>query len=130
MRCNFWNIIFKKFFISSQQNNELNKRKLEISERITQINDFDSHLKEEKATLDVKVGQMEASLKSKSKQLHERIEQIKEMCEIVEGLKDEKDEAQYKLHQFENLTKCQKLEIESKSSMLKQFELVILLFEK
>lgn len=93
---------------------------------------FDSRLKEEKATLDMKMAHMEASLKSKSKQLHQRIEQIKEMSEMVETLKEEKDQKNYKLHQLENMLKCQKHEIESKSSLLKQFELVrdLLLTEK
>ncbi len=49
---------------------------------------------------------------------------IKEMSEVVEGLKEEKEQTDYKLQQYENIIKCQKLEIESKSSILKQLELV------
>ncbi len=44
---------------------------------------------------------------------------------MVEKLKGEKEQAEFKLHQFENLIKCQRVEIESKSTLLKQFELVI-----
>lgn len=47
---------------------------------------------------------------------------IKEMSDLVNNLKDDKEQAEFKLEQFENLTKCQKLEIESKSSLIKQLE--------
>ena len=50
------------------------------------------------------------------------------MNEIVEGLKGEKEQEIHKIQQFENLIKCQKLEIESKLSMVKQCELVIHFF--
>lgn len=109
--------------IITQQSNELSKRKLEICERINQIDVFDTQLKTEKASLEVKMDNLEANLKTKSKQLHQRIEQIKEMSEIVEGLKDEKEQVNYKLQQYENIIKCQKLDIESKASILKQLEL-------
>ena len=64
--------------IINQLNVELNKRKLEINERIIQIEILDKHLKEEKNTLDLKMAHLEASLKSKSKQLHQRIDQVQE----------------------------------------------------
>ena len=51
------------------------------------------------------------------------------MSEIVEGLKDEKEQVNYKLQQYENIIKCQKLDIESKASILKQLELVIFKIE-
>ena len=60
----------------SQQSNELSKRKLEICERINQIDVFDTQLKTEKASLEVKMDNLEANLKTKSKQLHQRIEQV------------------------------------------------------
>ena len=47
------------------------------------------------------------------------------MNEIVENLKIEKDQIEYKLQQYENQLECQRLEIESKSSLLKQFDFVI-----
>jgi uncharacterized protein (UPF0276 family) len=50
------------------------------------------------------------------------------MNEIVENLKIEKDQIEYKLQQYENQLECQKLEIESKSSLLKQFDFVIYQF--
>jgi hypothetical protein len=46
------------------------------------------------------------------------------MNEIVDNLKEEKEQIEFKLQKFENLIKCQKLEIESKSNLLKQYELV------
>ena len=46
------------------------------------------------------------------------------MNDVVENLKLEKDQVEYKLQQYENLLECQKLEIESKSSLLKQFDFV------
>jgi hypothetical protein len=46
------------------------------------------------------------------------------MNEIVDALKEEKEQSEYKLHQYENLMKCQKVEIDSKCSLLRQFELV------
>ncbi len=46
------------------------------------------------------------------------------MNEIVDVLKEEKEQSEYKLQQYENLIKCQKVEIESKYSLLRQFELV------
>ena len=46
------------------------------------------------------------------------------MNDVVENLKIEKDQVEYKLQQYENLFECQKLEIESKSSLLKQFDFV------
>ncbi|RNA37250.1 hypothetical protein BpHYR1_047263 [Brachionus plicatilis] len=39
---------------------------------------MDKHLKEEKNVLDLKMAHLEANLKSKSKQLHQRIDQILE----------------------------------------------------
>lgn len=50
------------------------------------------------------------------------------MNEIVDVLKEEKEQTEYKLQQYDNLIKCQKVEIESKCSLLRQFELVGLLF--
>lgn len=111
---------------SSQQSNELNRRKVEINERIIQIEHFDQLLKEEKTKLDLKITNLEANLKSKSKQLHQRIDQIKDMNEIVDSLKENKEQMEFKLQKYENLIKCQKLELESKSSLLKQYELVSL----
>ena len=46
------------------------------------------------------------------------------MNEIVDSLKEDKEQIEFKLQKFENLIKCQKLEIESKSNLLKQYELV------
>lgn len=46
------------------------------------------------------------------------------MNETVTTLKDQKEQVEYKLQQYENLIKCQKLDIESKASLIKQFELV------
>ena len=46
------------------------------------------------------------------------------MNEIVDTLKEDKEQIEFKLQKYENLIKCQKLEIESKSSLLKQYELV------
>ena len=46
------------------------------------------------------------------------------MNEIVENLKSQREQSEYKLEQYENLIKCQRLEIESKSSLVRQFELV------
>jgi hypothetical protein len=43
---------------------------------------------------------------------------------IVDSLKESKEQIEFKLQKFENLIKCQKLEIESKSNLLKQHELV------
>ena len=42
----------------------------------------------------------------------------------MENLKSQKEQSEYKLEQYENLIKCQRLEIESKSSLVRQFELV------
>lgn len=47
------------------------------------------------------------------------------MNEIVDTLKEDKEQIEFKLQKYENLIKCQKLEIESKSSLLKQYELRI-----
>jgi len=46
------------------------------------------------------------------------------MSDKVDSLKEEKDQAEYKMQQYENLIKCHKLEAESQSSLLKQLELV------
>ncbi len=46
------------------------------------------------------------------------------MSEIVQNFKEEKDQIEYKLKQFDNLIKCQRHEIESKTALLKQFDLV------
>ena len=42
----------------------------------------------------------------------------------MELLRDEKEQCEYKLKQNERLIKCQQNEIESKSSLIKQSELV------
>jgi hypothetical protein len=62
--------------IIAQLNVELSKRKSEINERITQIEILDKHLNEEKTSLDLKMAHLEANLKSKTKQLTQRIEQV------------------------------------------------------
>ncbi len=49
---------------------------------------------------------------------------IKEMSDLVNKLKEEKDQVEYKYEQCGNVIKCQKLEIESKASLVKQLELV------
>jgi hypothetical protein len=40
------------------------------------VDAFDRNLKEEKSKLDLKIAHLEANLKSKSKQLHQRIDQV------------------------------------------------------
>ncbi len=50
------------------------------------------------------------------------------MNDIVEALEEEKDRERHRIQQAENLLKCQRSEIESKTSMIKQFELVSKLF--
>ena len=52
---------------------------------------------------------------------------IKDMNDVVENLKVEKDQLLYKLQQYDNVIDCQKLEIESKASLLKQFDFVIMI---
>ena len=47
------------------------------------------------------------------------------MTDLVDDLKQNKEEIEYKLVQFEDIIKCQKLDIESKSNLIKKFELVI-----
>jgi hypothetical protein len=44
---------------------------------------------------------------------------------MVNAFKGEKDQFDYKLQQYENVIKCQKLEIDSKTSLIKQFDLKI-----
>jgi chromosome segregation ATPase len=78
--------------------------------------------------MDVKMTQLETSLKSKTKQLHQRIDQIKELSDLVNKLKEEKEQAEYKNEQCENVIKCQKMEIDSKASLVKQLELVSFIF--
>lgn len=46
------------------------------------------------------------------------------MSELVNKLKEEKDQVDYKLEQMESQARCQKMEIESKSLLIKQLELV------
>ena len=153
--------------MSSQQNEELAKRKSEIAERINQVNlhndgcvskfkkniaslfflkieMLDSFLKEEKSVIELKRAHLEANLRAKTKQLQERTEEvenfnnlkfiflilkkifkkIKELNKTISSLNEEKEQSLYKLQQFENLLKCQRLEIESKTSLIKQIELV------
>lgn len=43
----------------------------------------------------------------------------------MNNFKGEKDQFDYKLQQYENVIKCQKLEIDSKTSLIKQFDLKI-----
>ncbi len=50
------------------------------------------------------------------------------MNDLVEALKEEKEREIYKSQQIENLFKCQQVEIESKSSIIRQFELVLRFF--
>jgi hypothetical protein len=47
------------------------------------------------------------------------------MTDLVDDLKQNKEEIEYKLVQFEDIIKCQKLDIESKANLIKKFELVI-----
>ena len=56
-----------------------------------------------------------------------KILKIKDMNDVVENLKVEKDQLLYKLQQYDNVIDCQKLEIESKASLLKQFDFVIMI---
>lgn len=44
---------------------------------------MDKHLKEEKNVLDLKLAHLEANLKSKSKQLHQRIDQVRIVYLII-----------------------------------------------
>ena len=46
------------------------------------------------------------------------------MSELVNKLKEDKEQTEYKLEHCENTVKCQKLDIESKCSIVKQLELV------
>ena len=45
---------------------------------------------------------------------------IKTMSELVNKLKEEKDQVEYKLEQSESQMRCQKMDIESKSLLIKQ----------
>lgn len=85
---------------------------------------------------------LEENLRNKSKQLNQRIEQvfchlliiwelikfllfkIKEMNEAIDDMKQQKEEAEDKIRKFEDMLKCQKLEIDTKNSMIKKLELV------
>lgn len=46
------------------------------------------------------------------------------MNDLVDELKQNKEEMEYKLLKYEDIIKCQKLEIDSKSSLIKKFEFV------
>lgn len=44
---------------------------------------------------------------------------------IVDEMKSKLEQFEHKIQQLENINKCQQLEIESKQSILRQYELVI-----
>ena len=46
------------------------------------------------------------------------------MSEIVDELKQHKEESQYKILQYEDTIKCQKLELDTKQSLIRKFEYV------
>jgi len=83
--------------------------------------------KEERSQLEQKVNNLEASLKAKTKQLQQRFDDVKSMSDAVECLKQDKEKSDFKLQQNDNLIKCQKLEIETKNSLIKQLEFVSIL---
>ena len=49
---------------------------------------------------------------------------IKELSELVDDLKQQKEEREYKILQYEDIIKCQKLDIDTKANLIKKFEFV------
>jgi hypothetical protein len=50
------------------------------------------------------------------------------MNDLVDELKQNKEEIEYKLVKYEDIIKCQKLEIETKTNLIKKFEFVSFYF--
>ncbi len=69
-------VIEKLQSLIGRQNCEFNKRKIEIDERMRHIDELEESLRLEKIALDQKLITLESNLKSKSKQLNQRNEEV------------------------------------------------------
>jgi hypothetical protein len=49
------------------------------------------------------------------------------MNEMVDDMRQQKEETEDKMRKFEDMLKCQKLEVDTKNSMIKKLELVRIL---